>query len=76
MVLSALLSSVYDGGKFKFVGSDFALNDLESSKEFIWTGERGVNSGDETVREAGGGVQIGKLEAAAFFSICNVSKTH
>ena len=80
MALPVRLSSIYDGSKFRFVVSDFALNDLESFKEFVCTGERGANSRDETVSEAGGGIQISKLEgvlpAAAFFSICNVSKTH
>lgn len=75
VALFSLFSSVYDGGRLKLVGSDFTFNDFESTKEFVCTGDRGANSGEETLREAGGGVGIGKLEgvlpAAAFFSICN-----
>jgi hypothetical protein len=75
----ALLSSVYDGGRLKFVGSDFTFNDFASFKAFVCTGERGVKSGEEIVKATGGGVGIGKLAgvlpAAAFFSICKIIST-
>lgn len=74
-----LLSSIYDGGRLKFVGSGFTFSNFASFKEFACTGDRGANSGEETVKEAGGGVDNGKLEgvlpAAAFFSICSKSKS-
>ena len=73
MVLFVLPSSMYDGGRLKLVRSDFTFNDLASLREFVCTGERGVNSGEERLKDDGGGVDIGKLEgvlpAAAFFSI-------
>lgn len=76
MVLLALLSSIYDdGGRLKLVGSDFTFNDFASFKEFVCTGDRGANSGEERLKADGGGVGIGTLEgvlpAAAFFSIWN-----
>ena len=74
----ALLSSVYEGGRLKFVGSDLIFKDFASFKAFVCTGERGANSGEEIVKADGGGVDIGKLEgvlpAAAFFSICRRAK--
>ncbi|PON60375.1 LOW QUALITY PROTEIN: hypothetical protein PanWU01x14_153610, partial [Parasponia andersonii] len=73
IVLFALPSSVYDGGRLKLVRSDFTFNDLASFREFVCTGERGVKSGEERLKADGGGVERGKLEgvlpAAAFFSI-------
>ena len=75
----ALLSSVYDSGRLKFVGSDFTFNDFASFKAFVCTGDRGAKSGEEIVKATGGGVDIGKLEgvlpAAAFFSICKIIST-
>ena len=74
MELFALPSSAYDGGRLKLVRSDFTFNDLASFREFVCTGERGVNSGEGILKADGGGVDKGKLEgvlpAAAFFSIC------
>jgi len=75
--LTALLSSAYEGGRWKFVVSGLTCNGLASFKEFVCTGERGCKSGEETFKADGGGVEIGKLEgvlpAAVFFSICNKS---
>lgn len=74
-----LLSSVYDGGKVKLVGSGFTFSDFASVKELVCTGDKGAKSGEE-VMEAGGGVDNGKLEgvlpAAAFLSICNEIELH
>ena len=68
------LSSVYDGGKVKLAGSGFTFSDFASVKGLVCTGDMGAKSGEE-VKEAGGGVDNGKLEgvlpAAAFLSICN-----
>jgi len=73
MAFTGLFSSLYDGGKLKFVGSGFTFN-LASPSGFAFTGERGAKSGEDMFKDAGGGVGIGKLEgvlpAAAFFSIC------
>lgn len=73
MVLFALPSSRYDGGRLKLVGSDFTFNDFASFKEFVCTGDRGASSGEERLKDDGGGVDSGKLDgvlpAAAFFSI-------
>lgn len=61
------VSSEYEGGKLKFVGSGLLLRDFGE----FWTGDSGANFGEFKV--AGGGVGngtlVGILPAAAFFSI-------
>nr|GMD11473.1 hypothetical protein TorRG33x02_205410 [Ipomoea batatas] len=52
--------------------------DFESPRGFVFTGNTGLNFGEDTFSTAGGGVDIGTLEgvlpAAAFFSICSIDK--
>jgi hypothetical protein len=47
MAFMALLSSVYYGGRLKFVGSDFTFNDFASFKAFVCTWERGERLREE-----------------------------
>lgn len=55
------------------MGSTLVLTEFPSFKEFVCTGDRGANLGDERFKADGGGVGIGTLDgvlpAAAFFSI-------
>ena len=73
--MPVLSSSLSDGGKVKLVGSTPVFGDFESFSEFVCTGDKGANFGEERVNEAGGGVDNDTLEgvlpAAAFFSICS-----
>ena len=57
------------------MGSTLEFTNFESFTEFVCTGDKGANFGEERVNEDGGGVGNGTLEgvlpAAAFFSICS-----
>lgn len=71
--LLVLSSSAYDGGKLKFVGSNFVFIDFVSLSEFVLTGDKGPNFWDERLNATGGGVDMrtleGVLPAAVVFSI-------